>query len=237
MIDFIFDIDGTLTDARQQIDPQFKKFMLEFTEKYSCSICTGSDYEKAESQLGKDLSDNFSTLFLNSGNHIIQDSKDVHKSTWKLSEEEYWFLKEKISISKYFDKVIDKNNSFEYRIGCVNFSIIGTASIQKREMYSEWDSIHQERKEIANEFNNLFGHRSSAVIGGQVSMDITQKGKDKAQILEYYEALENIHFFGDKIIPGGNDYTLALAVDKLINGTSHSVKNWQETYNILKTQF
>ena len=75
------------------------------------------------------------------------------------------------------------------------------------------------------------------MIGGSVSIDITQQGKDKAQIIQYFEAQDTIHFFGDKIIPGGNDYTLAMAVNKLENGKSYTVKNWQQTYEILKTQF
>jgi len=236
--DFIFDLDGTLTNAREYIDPQFEEFMHEFTEKYSCSICTGSDYIKVEKQLGKELTDKFSTLFLSSGNHIIQDNNEVYKSEWKLSHDEHWFFMEKIQLSKYFNKVANQNDSIEHRIGCANFSVIGIdASTQDRHEYSMWDSQHHERKHIAKHFNELFGYRSSAVIGGKVSIDIIQKGKDKAQILEYYEASDNIHFFGDKTNPGGNDYTLAMAVNELKNGTSHTVNDWQQTFKILKTQF
>jgi len=237
-IDFIFDLDGTLTDAREYIDPQFKEFMHEFTEKYSCSICTGSDYAKVESQLGKNLTERFDTLFLSSGNHVVQDSRDVYKSKWSLSQEEYWFLMEKVKASDYFNKVSDSLNSIEKRIGCANFSVIGVGEFQlDRDAYNIWDKQYQERQQIAEAFNNLFGHKSSAVIGGSVSIDITQKGKDKAQIIQYFEAQDTIQFFGDKIIPGGNDYTLAMAVNKLENGNSYTVKNWQQTYEILKTQF
>ena len=237
-IDFIFDLDGTLTDAREYIDPQFKEFMHEFTEKYSCSICTGSDYAKVESQLGKNLTERFDTLFLSSGNHVVQDGKDVYKSKWSLSQEEYWFLMEQVKASDYFNKVSDSVNSIETRIGCANFSVIGVGEFQlDRSTYSTWDKQHKERQQIAQAFNDLFGHKSSAVIGGSVSIDITQQGKDKAQIIQYFEAQDTIHFFGDKIIPGGNDYTLAMAVNKLENGNSYTVKNWQQTYEILKTQF
>lgn len=236
--DFIFDLDGTLTNAREYIDPQFEEFMHEFTEKYSCSICTGSDYAKVEKQLGKDLTDKFSTLFLSSGNHIIQDNNEVYKSEWKLSHDEHWFFMEKVQLSKYFNKVANQNDSIEHRIGCANFSIIGIdAGSEDRHEYSMWDEQNQERKHIAKHFNDLFGYRSSAVIGGKVSIDVIQKGKDKAQVLDYYEASDNIQFFGDKTKPGGNDYTIAMAVNELENGTAHTVNDWQQTFEILKTQF
>ena len=43
-----------------------------------------------------------------------------------------------------------------------------------------------------------------ATIGGQISIDIYPKGKNKAQVLE--DILGPITFFGDKCQPGGNDY-------------------------------
>ena len=43
---FMFDVDGTLTDARRTIDPDFHEFMLEFMEKNKCMIVTGSDRSK-----------------------------------------------------------------------------------------------------------------------------------------------------------------------------------------------
>lgn len=235
---FIFDLDGTLTNAREYIDEQFEDFMHEFTDKYSCSICTGSDYAKVEEQLGKDLTDKFDTLFLSSGNHVIQNGEDVYKSTWKLSGDEYWFLMEKAELSKYFDKTVNQYHNIEQRIGCANFSVIARdSSLMDRQTYHNWDTERNERKTIVKEYNELFGYRSSAVVGGKVSIDIIQKGKDKAQILDYYKASDTIHFFGDKIIPGGNDYTLAMAVNELENGNSHNVTNWQETHEILKGQF
>ena len=80
MNDFIFDLDGTLTDARQYIDPEFEEFLHEFTGKHLCYICTGSDYPKVEEQLGKELTDKFDTVFACSGNHHISKGKEIYKA-------------------------------------------------------------------------------------------------------------------------------------------------------------
>ena len=43
---FIFDVDGTLTDSRQQIDLSFEAYMIKFCCKYDVYLVTGSDRAK-----------------------------------------------------------------------------------------------------------------------------------------------------------------------------------------------
>ena len=38
MTKFLFDVDGTLTDPRKQIDPEFEQVMLEFVKSHQCVI-------------------------------------------------------------------------------------------------------------------------------------------------------------------------------------------------------
>lgn len=45
-------------------------------------------------------------------------------------------------------------------------------------------------------------------IGGQISFDVFPKGWDKTYCLQYLKNIPNIHFFGDKTSPGGNDYEI-----------------------------
>ena len=52
---FIFDIDGTLTPSRQQIDTSFQAFMIVFCCKHPVYLVTGSDREKTVEQLGVDI--------------------------------------------------------------------------------------------------------------------------------------------------------------------------------------
>ena len=52
MTKFLFDVDGTLTDARKPIDSDFKEFMFRFIERHHCAIVTGSDRPKTVEQIG-----------------------------------------------------------------------------------------------------------------------------------------------------------------------------------------
>lgn len=54
--------------------------------------------------------------------------------------------------------------------------------------------------------------RESAInfAGGQISFDVFPKGWDKTYCLQHFEkeSFEEIHFFGDKTEPGGNDHSI-----------------------------
>jgi phosphomannomutase len=231
MTSFIFDLDGTLTDARQKIDKKFKDYMYEFVNKYSCYICTGSDYPKVEEQLGKDLTKKFAGIFLCSGNHCFVNGIETYKSKWQINNEEEQYLIDELEKLNYPYKT---GNHIEKRIGTVNVSIPGrNATVEDRKIFIPWDTAHQARSRLAEKVNQKFT-RLSAVIGGETGVDIFEKGKDKSQILEGFNKNLSIHFFGDKMHPGGNDFALGVAVGALPNGKVYSVKNWQHTYEILK---
>ena len=45
-------------------------------------------------------------------------------------------------------------------------------------------------------------------IGGQISFDVFPSGWDKTFCLGLIDKYREIHFFGDKTYPGGNDYEI-----------------------------
>ena len=47
---FIFDIDGTLTPSRAQVDPEFKDFLIDFAWATDSYFVTGSDRQKSIEQ-------------------------------------------------------------------------------------------------------------------------------------------------------------------------------------------
>ena len=66
-------------------------------------------------------------------------------------------------------------------------------------------------------------------MGGEISIDIHPKGKNKSQILKDIKG--PITFLGDRCEPGGNDYPI---VEKIKDKhTVYNVKNWEHTYEIL----
>ncbi len=99
-----------------------------------------------------------------------------------------------------------------------------------RKEYVKWDINTTERilmsDRIKSEFPNL-----NVQIGGQTGLDISDN--DKSQILRDFNSDDEIHFFGDMMKEGQNDYPLAVAVDKG-GGTNYNVSSWQETYSKLR---
>uniref|UniRef100_A0A671N6Q6 Phosphomannomutase n=1 Tax=Sinocyclocheilus anshuiensis TaxID=1608454 RepID=A0A671N6Q6_9TELE len=69
-------------------------------------------------------------------------------------------------------------------------------------------------------------------IGGQISFDVFPEGWDKRYCLGIVEkdSYQRIHFFGDKTMPGGNDYEIF--VDPRTIG--HEVKSPEDTLRICK---
>ena len=51
-MNYIFDVDGTLTPSRGKISSDFEKFFLDFTQKHNVYLVTGSDYEKTDMTIG-----------------------------------------------------------------------------------------------------------------------------------------------------------------------------------------
>ena len=68
-------------------------------------------------------------------------------------------------------------------------------------------------------------------IGGQTGLDISDN--DKSQILKYFSPFDEIHFFGDMMKKGQNDYPLAEALREW-GGYPHCVKNWEDTRTELR---
>lgn len=70
-------------------------------------------------------------------------------------------------------------------------------------------------------------------IGGQISIDVFPKGWDKTYALNYVgkDGFKEIHFFGDKTSPGGNDHEIY--EDPRTIG--HTVTSPEDTIAQLKT--
>ena len=225
MTSFVFDVDGTLTDARQLIDPEFEKFMQEFTGMHTCYICTGSDRPKTIEQIGEQLTDSFKQAYHCSGNHIFENGKEIGRTEWQLTKEEYEFLENALDNIHYTEKT---GNHIEQRVGTANFSICGrNVNLDQRNRYALWEKEHRARNTVAQQFNKLFPH-SEALVAGETSIDIFKKGHDKSQVRKHIK--DDIVFFGDKCFPGGNDFALSKLSERF-----HQINNgWRETYLLLQ---
>tara|TARA_B100000131_G_scaffold301502_1_gene323769 strand:+ start:53 stop:757 length:705 start_codon:yes stop_codon:yes gene_type:complete len=228
---FIFDVDGTITPSRCQIDPDFRAFMLKFSWENDVYLVTGSDRQKTLEQVGEDLYNRSKRVYNCSGSDAYEADKNVYRDDWELPEEVERFLQDELDFSQF---PIRNGNHIERRPGGVNFSILGRDSdpMKGREEYIQWDKIHTERRFIALRILDQFPNLTVA-LGGQTGIDIGPKGADKSQILRDFSDDDTLYFFGDRMEKGGNDYTLGEAVKKKGNSCSYNVKDYKETWELL----
>jgi phosphomannomutase len=228
---YLFDVDGTLTPSRQKIEKDHEYYLMDFFSYYDCSIVTGSDYGKTYEQLGSTIMNLAEYSFNCSGNVVYQKQKEINRNLWTCPDNLREFLNSSLDRSG-FD--IRTGNHIEERPGTINFSIVGrNANLDERHIYTIYDNKFNERVTIARSINDNFDG-IEAVVGGETGIDIFEKGKDKRQILEYFNDNETFCFFGDKIIPGGNDYTLAKVLEKRYSNTVFNVSSPEETFRILQ---
>ena len=229
---FIFDVDGTLTPSRGQIDPEFKSWFNDFCQANDVYLVTGSDRSKTIEQIGEDTYNLCKRVYNCSGSDVYEGSASVKTSEWKPPVELYHIMNGWLQSSRFDTRT---GNHIEERPGTVNFSIVGrNATSEQRSRYVEWDVKTRERETVAYMINSAFDN-ITATIGGETGIDIYYTGHDKSQILCDFDKNIPIYFFGDKCKPGGNDFPLAHAMKTQgFKGAAFNVTGWRDTWERLQ---
>jgi len=206
---YIFDMDGTLTPSRREMTPDFEEFFSMWANTHTFFLVSGSNLEKIKEQVPQYILGLSEGVFTCGGNQLWLNGELSYNHEFKPSDDLLSFLKEQLEKSKY---PLRAGNHIEDRGSMLNFSVIGRdCSLEERLDYFEYDVKTQERANIANEIINRWTN-IDAVIGGQISIDITPKGMNKSQVLnevKKFYADEEYIFIGDRTMEGGNDYPLA----------------------------
>jgi phosphomannomutase len=228
-MNYIFDVDDTLTPSRELMNKDFSKWFEHFGTHNACYWVTGSPKHMTERQLGASIYGLAIRAYQCSGADVWQGEQRLKTSDWKLPLLARQFLQQ---ICAEEDFSLKNEDCIDERPGMVNYSIIGaTDDTILRDAFSEWESHNGSRRRTADAFNKMFPDLQ-ATVGGRTGIDIGPRGSDKSQILEDFNPSE-VMFFGDKTYEGGNDYELAEAV-KLGGGIVHAVTKWEDTWAILK---
>jgi len=233
-MNYIFDIDGTLTPSRLRIDPEFEIFFLDWMKDKNVYLVTGSDKDKTIEQVGEKIWTNAKRAYQSCGNAVYEEGKLIRQSDFKLDIELQRLLYTFLATSDWQHK---HGNHIEERIGLINFSSIGRDCDQSsRNAYYDWDKLQGERELFCKIVEDTFPDLEASV-GGQISIDIYPIGKNKAQVLG--DIIGPITFFGDKCQPGGNDYPLVERLHHLNETTKlactiHEVTDYKDTWNVLK---
>ena len=229
---FVFDIDGTLTESRQKICPQFLTFMLNFCKDNDVYLVTGSDRPKTFEQIGFELYEAVKGVWQANGNEYWEGSRRVSGNDYKPTYEFEKYLKDAVNRSRY---PIKTGGHIERRTGMINFSTIGrNCTTEQRKEYYKWDCKNYERDLLCVAINKEFPELLASV-GGEISIDISPRKNNKSQVAKILNnKYDHIHFFGDKMEFGGNDYPLATTITLVEMGTAYPVKSWEETWERLK---
>ena len=227
---YIFDVDGTLTPSRKEIVHEFWAPFLIFCRNHDVYLVTGSDRQKTLEQLGLDICYTAKRIYNCSGSDVYERNVNVYRDDWELPKDVERFLEDELAYSCF---PIRNGNHIERRPGGINFSILGRDKdpMLGREEYIKWDKERLEREDIADRIRNHFPELNVQV-GGQTGLDISNK--DKSQILRDFSKDDDIHFFGDMMEKGQNDYPLAMGIVNNMMGTAYNVSDWKETRTLLE---
>ena len=229
MTQYIFDVDGTLTPSRQMMDQAFENWFEHFATHHAVYLVTGSDRDKTIAQVGKTIYNLAVRVYNCSGNDVWEGDKNIKSNVLELTDNLRTDLESILNESKFYHKT---GYHIDVRPGLINFSVVGRrCTLEHRSMYKQWDEHKKEREKIVDQLTPKYPNLLFT-IGGETGIDITERGKDKAQIIHDFSNPKDLYFFGDKMEYGGNDYTLSLLISHS-GGRIKQVKNWEDTWDAL----
>jgi phosphomannomutase len=235
----LFDMDGTLTDARKMITTDVVEVLRSLPPGFAKHIVTGSDMLKIEEQIPISLLLSlFDRVYACNGTRVYNCNLDMDDENLPIEPE---LIHKVILLDHYSEADINhimnvllktaakthtkiKTGTFvEWRESQINFSVVGRdCTSAQREDYVRWDKKSGERKKIIDLLRKEFeGWGLSFRLGGQISIDITREGWDKSYAFNnMLETPDQCVFFGDKICTDGNDLDIAMQC-----ASYHSVDN------------
>jgi len=227
-MNFLFDVDGTLTPPRGKMDKEFRLFFGEWVLhqqyiKNKVFLVTGSDREKTLEQIGISLYRLMDGVYQSCGNEFYIRNRLIKYSNWRMSPDLHLDILDVLQKSEWYGRA---DNNIEERTGMINITTVGrSASKVLRKEYYKWDTKSCERERIAEKLSHKYPDLEFS-IGGEISIDIYPEGNDKSQVLSDMDG--ECTFFGDRCEVGGNDYTIAI-----MSNNSYNVKDWKDTQKII----
>ena len=235
---YLFDVDGTLTHPLTEVSDVFADIFLSWKQDKNkiVYLVTGSDIKKTKKQLFTSFLDQCDGIFTCSGNVFYSKGKKIYENKLELPA---GFVED---LQLYLDQGTEwkkkTGTHIEIRQGMVNFSTVGReASPDLRAAYYKWDQRTGERRDMVEYITNLYP-QFEVSIGGTISVDIYPQGKNKAQVVdklhELYGTDVEMIFVGDRNVPGGNDWPLALRLETMPGCIWYQVSGYEETRALIE---
>lgn len=244
-----FDMDGTLSPSKSPLSFEMAGLIKKLLELKKVCIISGGNFEQFEKQflsvLGDANSYNINNLIIlpTSGSQVYEYSSAEGK--WLQTSRSPLDQNLKAKALRLLNKVINDpeygilpdpfGEIIEDRDTQISFSARGQLAPLEDKM--SWDPTIEKRKKI-KAFLDRELPEMSVVIGGVSTIDLLQKGFNKAVGLDLLLKKLNLHkddllFVGDGVFPGGNDYSVFEARFQTISikpntpsKTSELLKSW-----------
>lgn len=242
----LFDVDGTITESSQNIKKEMVFILKSLQQKgYQLGIVGGGKLDKILQQINNEIY--FDHYFSEYGSiyykNYINDTLDLIE-IYKKDIRKHILYKDinkliKVGLNYLSNVPYDITGHFiDLRNGLIYISLIGlTANIDERVYFMDLDKKYNYRKELLQILNEKSkelntSHQISITEGGSVGIAIYPNEYDKTQVLDVItkEKYDEIHYFGDKYEPNGNDYNIITHK----NVIGHCVNNPEDTIELLK---
>ncbi len=201
-----FDLDGTLSQHRSQLEEQNKAVLDELGKKYKLLMVGAGTAMRIYKQMNEypiDILGNYGmqeSKMIDGKFTIVREDKTYPDKEYFIEKIEY--LRQKYGYTEYKGEPVEFNST-----GMVTFPLLGTkADIADKIVF---DPTREKRKVLYPEVLELFGDYT-VFIGGSSSFDFTGKSYNKYDAIMRYAAengysKDEILYVGDDFGDGGGD--------------------------------
>lgn len=238
----VFDLDNTLAVSKTVIDEEMSKLLLKLLEIKKVAVISGGSFKQLEKELLFHLSleTNLTNLHIFPTGGTSYYSWIRNEGKWALIYQEVLLEKDKIKIIDAissvlkdinFDKKDIVGNLIEDKDSSITFSGLGQDADFNEKV--KWDPDQKIRLGIKSGLDKILSD-FEVKIAGTTSIDITEKGKDKAygihKMVEYIKVpISEMIYVGDSLFEGGNDHPVIKTGISVL-----PVKNPEYTKDIIK---
>jgi phosphomannomutase len=240
-----FDLDGTLAPSKSKLPRRMAGLLDGLLENFEVCIITGGKYELIQHQVLSELTKSpelLKRLHIMPTSGTRYYSYDDVSDDWKLEYAEDIEPEQRAKIIKALEEALEESGykvektygeTIEDRKSQITLSILGQDIVAQLgeeglKMKESWDPDNSKKLKIRSIVMPKipeFEVRSAGV----TSIDVTKPGIDKGygmkRLMEATGlAKEDILYFGDKIVEGGNDLAVhEMGIDCV------AVRNWEDT--------
>ncbi|MBQ8208171.1 MAG: HAD hydrolase family protein [Clostridia bacterium] len=202
------DLDGTLTQHKQPLEPANKEALDRLAEKYTLLMVGAGQVMRIWNQLGRMHLDIIGNYGLQYGKYDAEkDDMDIIRDLTFDCDRESIEAKVTMLRRKYGFESFRGDNVEYHPSGCITFPILGTKALQEDKL--AFDPDRSRRRAIYEEVKEIFSDYT-VFVGGSSSFDMAPGTYDKYHAIDQYcmengLTHDNVVFIGDDYGMGGND--------------------------------